>query len=154
MKIKDKLYKYQGFGKFAEYICTAIIKREKLVMYELECQNCNHGWKCKILVKRGKNKQEYEFVAMVNDEEEEYEAFHTTLQPNERFFVNLEDAKKAVYLNAINFKKSEIEKHKKVLKRSEKELQELEAHFKNITKQGGSALTSGSPHPMEIGGTS
>jgi hypothetical protein len=69
----------------------------------------------------------------VNDEEEEYKAWHTTFEPKERFFMKLEEAKKAVYLNAISNKKSDIEKHKRIAAKLENELQELEAHFNNLT---------------------
>lgn len=111
MKIGDKLYKYQDFGRFATYVCTAVITRDKLIQYEMECQSCDHGFKCVILIKKLRRGNTYEFQAMVNDEDEEYKAWHTTYKPHEEFYLTLEKAKISVYENAISHTKQEISKH-------------------------------------------
>jgi len=132
MKLKDKLYKYHSFGRFAEYIITAVIRRDKLTTYEAECQSCSHGFKCRVLLKKVRKQDRYEFLAMVNDEDEEYKCWHTNYEFHEYYFLTQEEAKKAVYENAISGKKKDIEEHKDITISLEKELKELEAHFENI----------------------
>ena len=133
MKQGDKLYKYQGFSKYAEYIVTAVIKRESLTQYELECQNCEHGFKCRILVKKIRGTQQYEFLCCVNDEEEEYKAWHTDWgKKEELYYHSLKEARIAVYESAISRKKSEIKNHQDIIVNLEKNLLEIQSHFENI----------------------
>jgi len=135
MRVGNKLYKYQDFGNFAEYIVTAVIKRNRLIQYELECQSCDHGFKCLVLDKKTRGRESYEFLACVNDEEEEYRAWHTTHTAHEEFFPTLYDAKIAVYKNAISKKENKIKDAKERLSSIEKELKDLLAHYENIKKE-------------------
>ena len=122
-------------GHIAEYLVTAIINRDKLIQYELECQSCEHGFKCKVLVKKVRKANKYEFLCMVNDEEEEWKAWHTDFgKEKELYYPVLIEARKAVYQSAISSKKSDIEEHKNIADRLSKELEELEGHYQNIIK--------------------
>lgn len=70
MKIGDKLYKYEF--KFLEYSVLDVIKHEstKTVFYEIECDSCTHGTKCKVLVTKDDNLG-YRYVKMLNEDEYE-----------------------------------------------------------------------------------
>lgn len=135
MKQGDILYKYQDFGRYAQYIVTAITKREKMTEYELECQSCQHGFKCRVLVKKVRGSDWYEFLCVINDEDEEWKAWHTTYKKSEMFYHTRKEAMLAVYQNAIDSQKSEISNHENIAHEKRKKLAELEAHFQNIKNE-------------------
>lgn len=132
MDIGGKLFKYQGFSQFGEYTCTAVLKRESLTEYEMECQNCTHGFKCKVLVKKVPNQDCYEFLTLVNCETDEWRGWHDKLNPGEEFYETLIEAKRAVYKNACNEISREISKFEDGASSARKRLAEMEAHLKNV----------------------
>jgi septin family protein len=137
MKIGTELFKWQSF-QMSMYILTGIIKREKITMYELECQSCTHGYKCKILVEKVKGKDYFKFVTMLNEEEDDgQELWHkTNHKKEEMFYLEKDDALIAVYENHINEQKQELKKvEEKYLKDVEyrtKKIEEITRHLNNI----------------------
>lgn len=134
MKIGDELYKYQGFGKLATYICTGIIKRDKLTQYEVECQNCDHGFNCRVLVVKKRGDDVYSFVVSVNDDTGEYECWHHSNEEHERFFSTKIRARDEVYDNALRQKRASLQKLEDRMVAERKSMKELEQHYNNLIK--------------------
>ena len=135
MKIGDVLYKYQGLGRLATYNCTAIITRAKLTLYEMECQSCTHeGDKCSILV-GAKNKGSYQFIGAVNEDGEEWVAWHTTENKKELYYDSEYAALCSIYESLIKEQKTTIIKLEEAVRKEKKELELLEIHAHNITKK-------------------
>jgi len=134
MKTGETLYKYQGFGVIAEYICTAVIKRNQLTTYEMECQTCSHGFKCLILVEKVRGKDTYEFLTMVNDEDGEYRCWHTSYDRHQEYYPTPQRAKIAVYEDAVSKKKRDIKRNEDKHELLLSELADIEAHLVNVTE--------------------
>ena len=133
MKIGDKIYKYLSFNGFATYIVLAEIKREKAKLYEVECQACKHGEKCRLLVAK-KSKGVYRYCSMVNEDEETNEHQYYW-HDDSLFYESLIEARKSVYLECIEKKKKELEKAEKNLEATKKALAELNEHYTNLSPQ-------------------
>lgn len=133
LKINDIIYKYLTFHGFSKYEVIAINEREKVILYEVECQSCQHGdEKCTLYV-IDKKKGEYGFVSMTCDEEtaKEQHFWHD----DDLFYKYLNDGKKAKYLECINDIKKDIEKETKTLTRLNKRLDELSEHYNNLFEE-------------------
>lgn len=131
MKIGDKLYKYQGFGKIAEYECLAVIERKDKKLFEVECKSCTHGDHCLVLVTK-KDDETYKFCAMSNNDDQE--AWHTSCSRPELYYLTAAAAKKAVYTDNINKCDLNIRQLSQQIQTEEKRKQELIDHLKNITE--------------------
>lgn len=129
MKIGDKLYKYQGFGRIAEYECTGIIDRKECRLFEVECKSCSHGSHCLVLIKKADDGT-YRFAAMANNDDQE--PWHTTCTKPERYYESANDAKFAVYSDSIASCDAEIKRLGGLIKAQENRKEELAAHLKNI----------------------
>lgn len=145
LKIGDIVYKKIVLQGFALYKVTAIIKRERATLYEVECQSCSHsGNKCVLLI-ANVNKHDYDsdkllpsgvfkYVDMVNDYGDNSE-FHHNNHCGEKhyfFFVSKEEALLEQYIFCIREKSKEIEKHASIIDKLKRELLELEDHRNNI----------------------
>ncbi len=132
MKVGDIVYKYLTFNGFAEYIVTAEIIRETAKLYEVECQACQHGEKCRLLISSNKEKGEFHFVSMVNLDEEQERKQESWHYDNNFFYSDLIEAKKSKYWEVIKMKKNDISKHQEIFERLKTELSDLEQHYSNI----------------------
>ena len=114
MKINDKLYRClftaQGTALW-NYTVKEIRQSEETTLYVAECAACSHGnEKCRILISKF-DKDCYQYVGMVNNEEEEY--WHKDYKYGDKLFVSEKLAKKYYF-------RDQIEKYKKDLEDAEK----------------------------------
>lgn len=61
MKVGDSLYKYQGFGGWASYACTAVISRDKSTQYEDE-KHTSYAYTVAVLATKPKRKFKYIYM--------------------------------------------------------------------------------------------
>jgi hypothetical protein len=136
MKIGDKLYK-SARPYIMEYKVIGVRDYADGKQYELECQSCRHGEKCRILV-GGKNK--LVFIDMLNDEDDEHYFWHTDTTrfwplvrqaELERLRVHINDAEKNVSdaESTLTNRKNHLAKLLDAKKLVEEEIKEQEAQI-------------------------
>ena len=124
LNIGDKLYKDTPLNGIFEYIVTEIRKSNDNVMYVAECQNCNHGYKCLVLIARNlASKNVFKYVEMINDENniDEYIAYNYGL-----YFKSKKECKINATKEYIKNHKKTIDEYKKGIKYAEERIKELE----------------------------
>lgn len=77
INIHDKFYRYIEMVGIFEYVVKGIRQYKEEQFFELECQSCNHGWKCMLLCgfdDYGK----LQYIRMINNlENNDQRHFHT-----------------------------------------------------------------------------
>lgn len=134
--IGDKLWK-SAPPYILEYKVVGIRDYQDGKQYELECQTCSHGEKCRILV--GGTKR-LVFIDVLNDEEDQHRYWHsddTRFWPLmrqaqlERLHVHIRDAEKAVEEaeRTLTGRKNHLQKLLDSKELVKKEIKELEAQM-------------------------
>lgn len=67
--IGDELFRYAVGGGVFRYIVDGRREYDGRVQLEVECQNCSHGWKCRLLLAQDDYGRIVE-IHMLNDDEE------------------------------------------------------------------------------------
>ena len=136
LKIGDEIYKYLTFSGFAKYIVIGIKIVPKCIMYEIECQACKDHEKCTMYVVEDTEKGKYKFVCMTNNIGEDEDGNEIKPQHywhnDDCFYSDLQEGRKELYEKCIKQKKEQIEKQQKGIENLNKELNDLEEHYKNI----------------------
>lgn len=97
MQLGDVLYKYvTTFGIF-QYVVIGVYQGDGLVV---ECQNCNHPEKCKVIVKPD-GCGAYVFEAMANDSGAEHDFLHRVYDDYDRYFKSRDLCNRALRLYQI-----------------------------------------------------
>lgn len=133
LQIGDNLFHYVPFNGVLKYTVTGIRNYEDTAHYELECESCSHGYKCKVLVAEDNDwgKDRFKYIEMLNDGEREYFIFH-----NDGYYypTNTEallEKTREVWQEKKNRKK-DLE-HR--LEKATIDLEETEAYFKSLEKE-------------------
>ena len=124
LNIGDKLYKNTPLNGIFEYIVTEIRQDKDNVMYVAECQQCNHGYNCLVLIARNfTSKKVFKYVEMINDENDidKHIAYNYGL-----FFKSKKECKINTTKEYIKNYEKEIKDYKDKIKRAEKRIKELE----------------------------
>jgi hypothetical protein len=126
LKIGDLLYRYVSAGGVFKFTVIGLRINERDTQYEVRSENCNHGWKCELLIA----KNDYgllSYVCLLNDDEEDSQKFwHNDLFGTAyHFFLTEQEAKQERIDWMINWQQKEIEKQKSSIQRAELELAKL-----------------------------
>ncbi len=128
----DKLWRYQGLGRIAQYTVTGIMQRADLTLYEVECGNCNHGWKCRILITEYAKTESYEYAAMVNDQDGEQDCWHRTHGADSRYYTTKIDCLKAVYTQRLRDAEQEKITRERGVEATDKKIAEIKEQLQNL----------------------
>lgn len=127
----DSVFKYLGMNGVGNY--KVIGKREypDNIQYEVECQNCTHGYKCQVLITLDDHGQ-YKYVAMLNDDEDDSQYYwHNT----GTFFLTSAEAKIAEGERWIREHKEKLAKLEEQVQAKKKRIGELEVFISELKKE-------------------
>jgi hypothetical protein len=119
LNIGDKIYKKLSFSGIGEYIVTGKIERKCGMLYEVECQACNHGDKCLLVVEPLANYLSFSY--MVNDDDGDQRCWHD----DGIFYTTVDKAKKAYYEKIILDYKKKVDECKSQRSFYEKEIEKI-----------------------------
>ena len=109
MNINDKLYRcvFTGSGiALWHYTIKEIRQSEETTLYVAECGACSHGpEKCLILISNF-DKNSYQYVGMVNNEDHHY--WHKDYKYGDKLFVTEKLAKRSYYRDQIEKYKEDL----------------------------------------------
>ncbi|MFA5409334.1 MAG: hypothetical protein WC343_11240 [Bacilli bacterium] len=127
MKIGDILYKYVDTKGIWIYKCIGERIYKDNTQYEMECQHCEHGYKCRILVIKVKysNVEKYKYIETLNDCEDDKQYYWH--EDNKHYFVDKMDCKKEKADELITEYNKDIENYKKRIKSKEEGIIEINA---------------------------
>jgi len=124
LNVGDELFNYQSFKGIFTYKIVGVREYENSRLYEIKCQECRDHAKCRVLVSQIDNLPQFQYVQMLNeDEENEQYYWHN----NQVYFVSKNDCKKHAYNKAIEYHKKEIEKLENSLKKQKERLAEIQS---------------------------
>lgn len=133
LQIGDNLFHYVSFHGVLKYIVTGIRNYGDTTHYEIECENCSHGYRCKILVTKDQDwgRDRFKYIEMLNDEDREYFIFHN----DSYYYLTSTEAlleKTHEILEEKRKRKKELEFR---LDKANKDLEETEAYFKSLENE-------------------
>lgn len=129
------LYRYVPMKGLWEYKVIGSKKlSEEKTQYIVECQHCNHGYKCEVLIIQDFPCNSFIYVTMLNDHEDEEYYWHTTTRMSDQYFVSKKKCLRAVNDRIVSSLKEKVTKQKDVLKRLQKDLLEQETRLAEINK--------------------
>ena len=76
LKLDDKLFKYVPFKGVFTYLVKEVRSYSDNEQYEIECQDCSDHTKCRLLVCQVDNSKTFQYVAILNDEDEKQYYWH------------------------------------------------------------------------------
>lgn len=103
-------------------------------MYELECQSCTHGFKCKVLAAF----DDYKYlkpVHMLNDDEDEPQRHWHSCDSGGSFFLDKNDALRERYALCIRDAKEDLQRFEDLVKDKRKNLERLECGMAALDNQ-------------------
>ena len=126
LNIGDSLYRYVVLGGIFHYI--VIGKREYAddVQYEVECQTCNHGYKCVVLVAYDDYGRLMTVRALSDDDGERQYAWHVNDDNGLHYRRTKEEAGQDYFNYRIKVADTEIAKAQQTIERCEKTKAELQ----------------------------
>jgi hypothetical protein len=66
LRFGELLYRYAGLGKILTYTVQAFINRQEGMSWEVECQECTHGEKCRLIIRQ--EGDSFVFVEMIDED--------------------------------------------------------------------------------------
>lgn len=131
----DELFRYIVGGGVFLYIVDGRREYDGRVQLEVECQNCSHGWKCRLLLAQDDYGRIIE-VHMLNDDEEHSQR-HWHGNEGLHFWPTSEEAKQEQVRRLVKQAEETVQKAKANLAAAELRL----AEFKDLA----------TPHPPQAG---
>lgn len=126
MKIGDELFRYIVMGGIHRFIVLGVRQYEDSEQYEIEDQNCAHGWKCRLLVARNDYGKLHAIHMLNEDEDDRQRHWHTN--DGFHFWPTVGEAKAEAYRDALrkaDERVSNAEEALKVAKRQRDEMKSL-----------------------------
>ena len=133
LKLDDKLFKYVPFKGVFTYLVKEVRSYSDNEQYEIECQDCSDHTKCRLLVCQVDNSKTFQYVAILNDEDEKQYYWHN--DQDRYFYQSKKECKLNEGQNLLTKKEKEIKETKKKLEAQEKSLKELEVWINEINKE-------------------
>lgn len=118
--VGTSLYKHIPLHGIFHYVVIGVREYADNTQYELECQTCKHGEKCRILA--GGKAGRLAFIQVLNDEENEHYYWHSD---STRFYFKKEHAELERVCSHVSSSKDSIEK-------AERTLVSLRKHHANL----------------------
>lgn len=124
LNIGDDLFAYVAFKGIFNYKVIGIREYQSGNLYEIECQQCHDHENCIVLVSQHDNFPQFQYVSMVNEDEENEQYYWHSGQD---YFISKNECKKQAYDKSIKSKKKEIEELENKLKERKQSLSELQS---------------------------
>lgn len=123
LKIGDSMFRYISMSGIHKFTVIGVHQYETVCQYVVRDENCNHGWKCEMLITKD-SKGKYRYSSMVNDNDDDsQEYWHNDAS---FFYTTLDGCKSDHYKLLIREKKADIEKFQGIVKQKITALKELE----------------------------
>ena len=129
-KIGDEIFRYVTVMGVFRWLVIGRRERENEVQLELECQTCNHGWKCKVLVAQNDYKKIVSVNMLNEDDEDSQRHFHG--QEECTFWPTSAEAKNEHLKNLIRKAEKELSDARELVGHREKRLSELRGLIEDV----------------------
>jgi len=139
IRIGDELFRYVELGGIFRYVVYGIRQYEDGDQYEVECQTCSHGERCRLLIARD-DYGRLIHIHMLNEDEDlcdEHRCWHTN--DGYHFWPTFGQAKEESFKRAIEKAEESVSEAEKLLADRQKRLAELKSLL--------SAGAAGEGHP-------
>ena len=124
LKIGDELFTHESGKGIFTYVVLGVREYEGATLYEVECQECKHHTKCRLLVAQKDEQEVFRYVSMLNDDEDNEQYYwHSSAE----YFMTRKDCMKDAWNKAIAYHTKHAQELEDSLKIQRKRIAELKA---------------------------
>lgn len=133
VNVGDELFRYIEGGGIHRFKVLGIRQYEDSIQYEVEDQNCTHGWKCRILIAHNDYGKLHAVHMLNEDENNSQRHWHTN--EGYHFYPSSNEAKAEAYNAALRRAYERVEKAQKALTDAKDRRDELNDLLAQLSKE-------------------
>jgi hypothetical protein len=124
LNIGENLYRYVSPLGIFTYTVKGVRAYEDNTQYEVECQTCTHGYKCKLLIAENESGK-FKYVSLLNYDDDDDQRYWHNCKEYSTFWKTKAEAHIECYMNLRSKLSSEIVDEKKKMAAMEKRYAEI-----------------------------